>query len=186
MHLLILNKAKDLLSTVDKQKKLKGRNSDCIIASVIYVSCRYCKAPRTINDLVNSLQLDKRVVGKCFNSIKGIIIDNTDNQITMNVSGLITSFCNKIEIENKIRNLAVDIAELICKKEVIAGRSPSTIAVTSLYIALKLNDANTSKKELALMTKTTENTIHNAYQELVKYKEIIIPEAFKARINLLD
>lgn len=181
----IVDKTRDLLSTVEKQKRLKGRSLDCIIASVIYVACRFCRVPRTIHDILNSLQLDKKAVGKCFNSIKGIIIENTENQIIMNVTGLINSYCNKLEMTNNIKKLAVEIAELICKNEVIAGRSPSTIAATSLYIALKLLDIKMSKKDISDKTKTTENTIHNAYQELLKFKEIIIPEAYKSKLDSL-
>ena len=57
-------------------------------------------------------------MSKCFNSIKNIIIDNTDNQISQNVAGLVGSYCNKMELPVNVKDVAVEISDLICKKEV--------------------------------------------------------------------
>ena len=84
----IVDKAKDLLALVEKQKKLKGRSLDCIIASVIYVACRLTNVPRPLPEIAKNLGLEKKTVNKCFNSIKHIIIENNDNQIAQNVTGV--------------------------------------------------------------------------------------------------
>ena len=181
----IVDKAKDLLAKVEKEKKLKGRSLDCIIASVIYVALRLRSAPRPLAEIANNLQLEKKTVNKCFNSIKNIIIENTDNQISQNVSGLVNSYCNKMEQPTNLKKVATNIAELICKNEVIAGRNPSTIAAASILIGSKLLELKLSKKDIAEKTTTTENTISNAYQELLKYKAHIVPEYLKDKSHLL-
>ena len=73
---------------------------------------------------------------------------------------------------------------MICNKEVIAGRNPSTIAAVSILIASRLNELPLSKKDIADTTTTTENTISNAYQDLLKYREHIIPDRLKDKMNL--
>ena len=183
---LINDKMKELLIKVDNEKKLKGRSLDYIIASVIYVACRNGGIPRPLAEIAKSLDLDKKAVSKCFNSIKNIIIDNTDNQISQNVAGLVGSYCNKMELPVNVKDVAVEISDLICKKEVIAGRNPSTIAAVCILIASKLTEYRTNKKEIAEKTTTTENTISNAYQELLKYKEHIIPENLKDKKDLFS
>ena len=197
---IIVNKAKDLLALVEKQKKLKGRSLDCIIASVIYVACRLSNVPRPLPEIAKNLGLEKKTVNKCFNSIKHIIIENNDNQIAQNVSGLVNSYCNKLEEKlkklekqekqekqekrNSLKKDAMEISEMICNKEVIAGRNPSTIAAVSILIASRLNELSLSKKDIADTTTTTENTISNAYQDLLKYREHIIPDRLKDKMNL--
>ena len=183
---LINDKMKELLIKVENEKKLKGRSLDYIIASVIYVACRNGGIPRPLAEIAKSLDLDKKAVSKCFNSIKNIIIDNTDNQISQNVAGLVGSYCNKMELPVNVKDVAVEISDLICKKEVIAGRNPSTIAAVCILIASKLTEYRTNKKEIAEKTTTTENTISNAYQELLKYKEHIIPENLKDKKDLFS
>ena len=187
----IVDKAKDLLALVEKQKKLKGRSLDCIIASVIYVACRLSNVPRPLPEIAKNLGLEKKTVNKCFNSIKHIIIENNDNQIAQNVSGLVNSYCNKLEEKlekqekrKSLKKDAMEISEMICNKEVIAGRNPSTIAAVSILIASRLNELQLSKKDIADTTTTTENTISNAYQDLLKYREHIIPDRLKDKMNL--
>ena len=188
---IIVNKAKDLLALVEKQKKLKGRSLDCIIASVIYVACRLWNVPRPLPEIAKNLGLEKKTVNKCFNSIKHIIIENNDNQIAQNVSGLVNSYCNKLEEKlekqekrKSLKKDAMEISEMICNKEVIAGRNPSTIAAVSILIASRLLELTLSKKDIADTTTTTENTISNAYQDLLKYREHIIPDRLKDKMNL--
>ena len=184
---LINVKMKELLIKVEKEKKLKGRSLDYIIASVIYVACRNGGIPRPLAEIAKSLDLDKKAVSKCFNSIKNIIIDNTDNQISQNVAGLVGSYCNKMDLPVNVKDVAVEISDLICKKEVIAGRNPSTIAAVCILIASKLTEyRRLNKKDIAEKTTTTENTISNAYQELLKYKEHIIPENLKDKKDLFS
>ena len=183
---VINDKMKDLLIKVENEKKLKGRSLDYIIASVIYVACRNGGIPRPLAEIAKSLDLDKKAVSKCFNSIKNIIIDNTDNQISQNVAGLVGSYCNKMELPGNVKDVAVEISDLICKKEVIAGRNPSTIAAVCILIASKLTEFRLNKKDIAEKTTTTENTISNAYQELLKYKEHIIPDNLKDKIYLFS
>ena len=189
LKLSIVDKARDLLALVEKQKKLKGRSLDCIIASVIYVACRLKNVPRPLPEIAKNLGLEKKTVNKCFNSIKHIIIENNDNQIAQNVSGLVNSYCNKMDLEEKkkqnLKKAAMEISEMICNKEVIAGRNPSTIAAVSILIAARLLELGLSKKEIADKTTTTENTISNAYQDLLKYREHIIPDRLKDKMNLL-
>jgi len=67
-----------------------------------------------------------------------IISDPTDNPIAMNTLGLVQLYCNKLEIPNNIKKAAGEIAEEVCRKEIIAGRNPSTVATASIHFALKL------------------------------------------------
>ena len=182
----INEKIKELLIKVEEEKKMKGRGLDYIIASVIYVACRIGGIPRRLAEIAKSLDLDKKAVNKCFNSIKNIIIDNTDNQISQNVAGLVGSYCNKMQLPQNVKDVAIEISTLICKSEVIAGRNPSTIAAVCILIASKLTQVNINKKDIAEKTTTTENTISNTYQELLKYREYIIPDNLKDKIYLFS
>lgn len=53
-------------------------------------------------------------------------------------------------------------------------------------IASKLTQVNINKKDIAEKTTKTENTISNAYQGLLKYREYIIPDNLKDKIYLFS
>jgi len=183
----IIERAKDILITVEKQKKLKGRSLDCIIAAVFFQACRVCNAPRPLKDIVQSLQLERKDVSRCFNSIKVIISAPQDHSIFINTLGLVQLYCTQLALPNNIRKAAQDIAEEVCKKEIIAGRNPSTVATASIHYALKLfNDTKISKKEISEKSKTTENTINSAYQALLANRDLITPANLKVMMKNLD
>ena len=188
LQMSIIEKSKDLLVLVEKEKKLKGRSLDCIIASVFFIACRRCNAPRTLKDLVQGLQLDKKDVSRCFNCIKTIISDNSqEHRIAINTVGLVQNYCNKLEIKNVIKRAACEISEEVCKQEIIAGRNPATVATASIFFALRLyEEYSITKKDIAEQSKTTENTINSAYQELLIHKDIITPASLKEKLPNLE
>lgn len=177
----IIEKSKDILNLIEKEKKLKGRSLDCIIASVFFVACRYCNAHRPLNDLVKTLSLERKDVSRCFNSIKSIICRSVETtSISGNINALVNLFCNKMELENKLKKAALDVAEEVSKKGLLEGRSPSTVASATIYFAFKLlNHTATTKKTIALHSETTEHTITLAYTELLANKEIITPVLYR-------
>ena len=204
LALSTLNIAKDLLSDLERKDKLKGRSLESIIASVFYFACRQEGIPRKLSQISKVLNLEQKTVNKSFNMIKGYVNKTLDDQITKTVSGLVRQCCDSIQDELKDQNKNVadqsketskfselkkyssEICELICKKEIIAGRNPSTIAAASVLIASKLLGMKIGKKDIANSTSTTENTISNAYNELIKFKEYIIPDKLKSEKHLLE
>ena len=133
------------------------------------------------------LELDRRAVNRCFNSIRDIIVENK-NQIPQTVSGLINAYCDKL-IENdneKLKKLSNEIGDNVCKYELIAGRNPNTIAATCILIGAKLLKLNIGKKIISKKVGTTENTITNAFGVLKEYFESIVPVEYKNDIPLLE
>ena len=187
----ITQKAKELLSKVEKKKKLKGKNLDSVIGSVFFLACRMTGVPRTIDDISKSLRLDDRVVRKCFNSIKRIIIDKEwQPDLNDNIIGLINRYCDNLKNADlgfkipeksliELKNLANEIGKKINENELLTGRNPKTIAATTILIADQLLQLGIGRKTISEYIKTTENTISNAFNELMKNKIYIIPDRYK-------
>ena len=183
----IKDKVRDLTKKVFDSKKIKFKLLECIIASVIFVVCRNADEPKTMQEISSQLELDRRAVNRCFNSIRDIIVENK-NQIPQTVSGLINAYCDKL-IENdneKLKKLSNEIGDNVCKYELIAGRNPNTIAATCILIGAKLLKLNIGKKIISKKVGTTENTITNAFGVLKEYFESIVPVEYKNDIPLLE
>ncbi len=192
----ITQKAKELLSKVEKKKKLKGKNLDSVIGSVFFLACRMNGVPRTIDDISKSLRLNDRLVRKCFNSIKRIIIDKEcQPHLNDNIIGLINRYCANLNSNVlgfnipersliELKNLAIEIGKKINENELLTGRNPKTIAATTILIADQLLNLGIGRKTISEYIKTTENTISNAYNELMKNKDFIIPINYQDR-NLI-
>ena len=184
----IKDKVRDLTKKVFDSKKIKFKLLECIIASVIFVVCRNADEPKTMQEISSQLNLDKKVVNRCFNSIKDIIVENK-NQIPHTVSGLINTYCDKLidnENNKNLKNVSNEIANNVCQYELIAGRNPNTIAAACILIGDRLLELKIGKKNISKKVGTTENTISNAYSVLMDYKESIVPNEYKSKIKLLD
>ena len=184
----IIEKVKNLSNKVSEKKKIKIKLLDSIIGSVIFVACRNAEEPKTMQEISIQLKLDKKEVNRCFNSIKDIIVENT-NQIPHTVSGLINIYCDKLidnENNKNLKNVSNEIANNVCQYELIAGRNPNTIAAACILIGDRLLDLKIGKKNISKKVGTTENTISNAYSVLMEYKESIVPNEFKNKNKLLD
>ena len=184
----IIEKVKILTNKVSEEKKIKIKLLDSIIASIIFIACRNADEPKTMQEISSQLNLDKKVVNRCFNSIKDIIVENK-NQISHTVSGLINTYCDKLidnENNKNLKNVSNEIANNVCQYELIAGRNPNTIAAACILIGDRLLELKIGKKNISKKVGTTENTISNAYSVLMDYKESIVPNEYKSKIKLLD
>ena len=183
----IKEKVKDLTKKVADSKKIKIKSIESIIASVIFVECRNSENPKTMQEISTQLDIDRRAVNRCYYSIRDIIVENK-NKIPQTVSGLINSYCDKLlEKDNEnLKKLSNEIADNVCKYELIAGRNPNTIAATCILIGARLLELNIGKKLISKKVGTTENTITNAYSVLKDYFESIVPSEYKENIQLLE
>ena len=183
----IKEKVKDLTKKVLDSKKIKFKLLESVIASVIFVVCRNGEEPKTMQEISTQLDIDRRAVNRCYNSIKDIIAENK-NQIPETVSRLINSYCDKILNDNNetLKKLSCDISNNVCKYELISGRNPTTIAATCILIGATLLKLNIGKKIISKKVRTTENTINNAYCVLKDYIDCIVPSEYKNDISLLN
>ena len=183
----IKTKVKELTKKVFDSKKIKVKLLESVIASVIFVVCRNEEEPKTMQEISTQLELDRRAVNRCYNSIRDSITENK-NQIPQTVSRLISSYCDKILDNNneKLKKLSCDISDNVCKYELIAGRNPTTIAAACILIGATLLKLNVSKKIISKKVGTTENTISNAVCVLKEYIDCIVPSGFKEELNLLN
>ena len=169
------------------QKKIKFKLLESVIASVIFVVCRNEEEPKTMQEISTQLELDRRAVNRCYNSIRDSITENK-NQIPQTVSRLISSYCDKILDNNneKLKKLSCDISVNVCKYELIAGRNPTTIAAACILIGATLLKLNVGKKIISKKVGTTENTISSAFCILKEYIDSIVPIEFKDELYLLN
>ena len=182
----IKTKVKEYTKKIFEKKKLKLKVLDSIIASVIFIVCRNENEPKTMQEISSQLELNRRTVNRCYNSIKDMITENK-NQTPETVKKLINSYCDKIlENENeKLKKLSCEISDNVCNYELIEGRNPTTIAAACILIAVKLLKLNIGKKDISKKIGTTENTISNACLILKDYFQNIVPKEFKNDIHFL-
>lgn len=167
-----LNLPKNILETASiiyrkalKERMIRGRSIQGVTAAAIYVACRQGKLPRTLEEIAQASNMNKKEVGRNYR----FLIRRLDCSVPpVKPSQWIARFSNHLEMQGKGEEMAHKI--LIAAKELklTSGRTPLGVAAGACYIASALSGEGRTQREVAEIAQVTEVTIRNRYKELLK------------------
>jgi len=173
-----MNLPKNILETASviyrkavKERLIRGRSIQGVTSAAIYVACRQCGLARTLEEISQSSNINKKEVGRSYRFLVkelGYFIP------PLRPSQCITKFSNRLTMQGKVEEIAHKI--LIAAKELklTSGRGPTGIAAAASYIASTLTGERKTQREIAEIAQVTEVTIRNRYKELVERLMFIV------------
>ena len=167
-----LNLPKNILETASviyrkavKERLTRGRSIQGITAAAIYLACRQCKLPRTLEEIAQASNMNKKEVGRSYR----FLIKNLNYPIPLvRPSQYIAKFSNKLRMLGKAEEFAHKILATAKELKLTSGRGPISMAAAASYIASVLSGERRTQREVAEIAQVTEVTIRNRYKELVE------------------
>jgi len=151
--------------TLAVQKGLvRGRSMESVVAGALYAACRRHDVPRTLDELADASNIEKKEIGRTYRFITrelGIKI------LPSNPSDYIPRFASSLKLSAETQSKAVEIIESAQRIELTSGRGPTGIAAAALYVAALINGEKRTQREVADVAGVTEVTIRNRYKELL-------------------
>jgi len=148
-----------------KERLIRGRSIQGVTAASIYVACRKCGLPRTLEEIAQSSNLNKKEVGRSYR----FLIKELNYFIPpLKPSQCITKFSNQLTMPGKVEEIAHKILSTAKELKLTSGRGPTGIAAAASYIASVLTGERKTQREIAEIAQVTEVTIRNRYKELVE------------------
>src|SRR3989339_961531 len=151
--------------TLAVQKGLvRGRSMESVVAGALYAACRRHDVPRTLDELSEASNIEKKEIGRTYRFITrelGITI------LPSNPSDYIARFASTLKLGPETQSKAVEIIESAQGIELTSGRGPTGIAAAALYVAALMNGEKRTQREVADVAGVTEVTIRNRYKELL-------------------
>lgn len=150
--------------TACRKNFIRGRTIESVVASSIYISCRRCHIPRTLDEVANSAKVSKKFLGKHSRFI------SRELHIKLKPSSpidYIPRFSSQLGLSGEVETKAIDILHKSMKKGLLNGKDPTGVAASALYIASKLIGEKISQKGVADVSGVTEVTIRNRYREMM-------------------
>ena len=148
-----------------KERLIRGRSIQGVTAASIYVACRKCSLPRTLEEIAQASNLNKKEVGRSYR----FLIKELDYFIPpLKPSQCITKFSNQLTMPGKVEEIAHKILITAKELKLTSGRGPTGIAAAASYIASVLTGERKTQREIAEIAQVTEVTIRNRYKELVE------------------
>jgi transcription initiation factor TFIIB len=152
--------------TMAVQKGLvRGRSMESVVAGAIYAACRRHDVPRTLDELSEASNIDKKEIGRTYRFVTrelGIKI------LPSNPSDYIARFSTSLRLNPETQTRSVEIIEQAQNVELTSGRGPTGIAAAALYVAALINGEKRTQREVADVAGVTEVTIRNRYKELLE------------------
>ncbi len=152
--------------TLAVQKGLvRGRSMESVVAGAVYAACRRHDVPRTLDELSEASEIEKKEVGRTYRFITrelGIKILPSDP------ADYVPRFASSLNLSPEAQSKSVEIIEQAQEEELTSGRGPTGIAAAALYVAALIKGEKKTQREVADVAGVTEVTIRNRYKELLK------------------
>ncbi|MEK6919228.1 MAG: TFIIB-type zinc ribbon-containing protein [Nanoarchaeota archaeon] len=143
---------------------VRGRSMESVIAACIYAACRSYNIPRTLDEIANASDVERKEIGRTYRFIiRKLAIKVTPSS----PKDYISRFASILSLSPKTQNEALKILKKADISELTSGRGPAGIAAAALYVAALINDEKKTQREVADVAGITEVTIRNRYKELI-------------------
>jgi transcription initiation factor TFIIB len=174
-----LNLPKNILETASviyrkaiKKRLIRGRSIHNVTAAAIYMSCRQCGIPRTLDEIAEAGSLNRKDVGRSYR----FMVRELETFVPPSTSRHYAArFSNKLVISGRAEAIAIKILETAKKMKLTSGRGPTGIAAAATYVATVLTNERKTQREIAEIANVTEVTIRNRYKELLERLLIEVP-----------
>jgi len=144
---------------------IKGRSISALIAAALYVACRDAEIPRTLIEVCDASNVKRKELTKCYR----LLIQELNLKVpVVNAVQCVARIGNNLGISEKTKRHAIKIINEYKQSGEIAGKSPTGIAATAVYLAtIKMNE-KFSQREVADAANITEVTIRNRSNSIKK------------------
>jgi transcription initiation factor TFIIB len=162
---VVRDEASRIYNYVLQRGLVRGRSMESVIASCIYSACRAYNIPRTLDEISNASDVERKEIGRTYRFIvRKMGLKSTPSS----PKDYISRFAAVLKLSPKTQNEALKILGRAENSELTSGRGPAGIAAAALYVAALLNDEKKTQREVADVAGITEVTIRNRYKELLE------------------
>ncbi|AFS81775.1 transcription factor TFIIB cyclin-related protein [Candidatus Nitrosopumilus koreensis AR1] len=139
-------------------KLTRGRTMASLISASLYASCRENNIPRTLDDIANAGNVERRILSR---DLRTIIKKLGLNLNQYDTSSFISKISNNMNLKEKTKRGAFEILKLCEKEQITAGKHPVAQAAASLYISCIMNGEKISQKKFSVEAGVSDVTIRN-------------------------
>ena len=161
----VLEKAATTYKILVEKRCVRGRSMQTLSTAAVYLACKQCGCPRTLNEVAIASKISKRKVWRSYSFLVkelGCFIP------PIKADQYLKKLLNQTAISEKTKQIADKILGVANELKLTSGRNPIGIVAASYYIASLLTGERKTQREIAEITRVTEATIRNRYKELVE------------------
>jgi transcription initiation factor TFIIB len=162
---VIVEKTAWIYRKAHEKKLTRGRPISAFICAALYAACRESETPRTMRDIEKVSGIKSKQITKCYSKI----VEGLDLKIpTVDFVQCVSKIANKVGVSEKTKRIAVSILKDYERSGSAAGKSPTCLAATAVYMAALENEENFTQKTVAQAANITEVSIRNRLADIIR------------------
>lgn len=137
----------------------RGRTIASLMSASLYVACRECDTPRTLDDIVSISNVEKKVL---FRDLRTLLkkLDISLNQYE--TSSFVVKIANNMNLSENAKRGALDLLKRSEEKMITAGKHPVALAAAAIYIACVSGGEQITQRSLSRAAGVSDVTIRNS------------------------
>ena len=142
---------------------VRGRSIDKLLVATVYISCRLCKVPRTLDEMEKATGIDQKTIGKNYRFLaRELGIKLTP----ISPNDYIPRFASRLGLSSQVEVRSIEIINQAKDIGLTSGKDPASVAAATLYGTSMLFGERRTQSEIARTLGVTEVTIRNRFKEL--------------------
>ncbi len=153
------------------KKLIRGRSIEGVVAAVIYAACRQCNVPRTLDEVSQAAQMNRKDIGRIYRYVARELGFSLHPTTPMDY---VPRFVSELKLPFTVQKKAIEILKASMEIKITSGKGPTGVSAAAIYIASILQGERVTQSEMAEVAGVTEVTIRNRYKDLAEKLEIDI------------
>ncbi len=148
---------------------VRGRGIERVLAASLYIACRQCNVPRTLDEISEASGIGRRDIGKTYRFISRHLGVNLDPTTPIDY---VPRFGSELGLSGEVQSKAIEILKAAMDLQLTSGRGPVGACAAAIYMACVLLGEKRTQREIAEAAAVTEVTIRNRYKEMAEKLDI--------------
>ena len=166
----IIEKTAYIYRKAHERRLVRGRETAAALAAALYLACRQEGTPRTLKEICIISNLKRKAISRQY---RDMVIELDIRIPTVDPMKYIARIANQINLNQKIKQKAINIMNSATRSELSAGKSPMGLAASILYISCMINGCNNIGQTVFAQTAgVTEVTIRNIIRNLRNHLDL--------------
>ena len=165
----IIEKTAYIYRKAHERGLVRGRQTAAALAAALYLACRQEGTPRTLKEICLISNLKRKAISREY---RDMVIELDIRIPTVDPTKCIARIANQINLNQKIKQKAINIMNAATKSELSAGKSPMGLAASILYLSCLIYGGSISQTVFAQTAGVTEVTIRNICRNLRNHLDL--------------
>ena len=137
---------------------IRGRSISKLLVATVYIACRLCKVPRTLDEVEKATGINQKTISKNYRFLA--------RKLGIKLTPISPRCASRLGVSSQVEVRSIEIINDAKDLGLTSGKDPASVAAATLYGTSMLFGERKTQTEIAKTLGVTEVTIRNRFKEL--------------------